>query len=298
MVALAPNNVWAAGQHLLHWNNTEWKIEDVSTSIRKYPGASDLSALAANDIWVADGDSLLHWNGKQWNTSYSSKGKETFFPGAPLLFHKILAVSPNDVWALGSINIATNCGGLYGYTFHWDGISWHKQSGPRQEYFFGCGGGGGYIDDIYATASHEIWGISGRSLVQWDGTGWRYFSCPYEGSEVTQYSPDLYSNFTDIAEVSKGELWITGSRGIPDDLVTRSTKRWHRSGFVLQPYLGPCPTPTPAPTERPIVPALPPQPNQTYVPGEVPTMAVPRAIGTSRVPDAVTTYPAPTVPSP
>jgi hypothetical protein len=273
VVALAPDNVWAAGRKLIHWNGIEWKIEDVEGGKVKYPGVYDVSALSANDVWVATIDTLLHWDGKHWNTSYNAEGLETPHPQAPLMFSKILAVSPNDVWALGAINVATNSGGLYGYAFHWDGTSWQQQNGSGQRAYFGFGGGGIYIEDIYVTTAHQVWGISGPNLVQWDGNEWKHFGCPGEGSDLTHYyGPEHYYWLTGMAEVSKGELWVTGYDEISDDPTTMLNNNWHTRGWVLRPYLGPCPTPTvqSAPTldtrPRPTVP--PPQPSviAPYVP--------------------------------
>lgn len=63
-MALAPNDVWIAGEdvNLRHFNGTSWTAVPATTQTR--PWIRSAHAVAPDDVWfVLAGNELLHWNG-------------------------------------------------------------------------------------------------------------------------------------------------------------------------------------------------------------------------------------------
>lgn len=74
---LAPNDVWVAGEVLLHFDGTTW------TQVTDVPGEiSGLAALAADNVWASTGSGLYQWNGASWTQKFAPTGG---LVGAPQL---------------------------------------------------------------------------------------------------------------------------------------------------------------------------------------------------------------------
>ena len=68
--AIAPDDVWAASDTaLIHWDGTQWSIVPSST------GAKALSGLASDDVWAV-GTVIQHWNGATWELNPFTPGAE------------------------------------------------------------------------------------------------------------------------------------------------------------------------------------------------------------------------------
>jgi WD40 repeat protein len=103
----------------------------------------------------------------------------------------VAALSPNDVWVVGSAFVGRNATtGNGGVTMHWDG----RQLTPVP-------GGGG--DAIVAIATNDIWTIGGPSTLHWDGVRW---------SEGAVANPDDSNGvyLQDIAATSPSDVWVVG----------------------------------------------------------------------------------------
>jgi hypothetical protein len=125
VTAVASDDVWAVGMSrnmgedyqtlILHWDGSAWSV----TPSPNLPGENFLfgvSAYAADDVWAV-GDSwdgftarqlFLHGDGTSWS-QVNGPGGPTVAAGCT---GDVLAMGPNDVWAVGS-----DIG-------HWDGTDW------------------------------------------------------------------------------------------------------------------------------------------------------------------------------
>lgn len=74
---LASNDVWVAGEVLLHFNGTTWtKVTDVPGQV------SGLAAVDASNVWASTGDGLYQWNGTAWQAKFTPTGHTV---GAPAI---------------------------------------------------------------------------------------------------------------------------------------------------------------------------------------------------------------------
>jgi hypothetical protein len=116
IAALSANNVWVVGHAgngtigdalIEHWDGSAWNVVPAPN-----PGAGRIlegvSALAANDIWavghigygfptISVRTLTMHWDGATWTEVPSPN----FKPDGSMLLN-VAAVSPGDVWAVGT----------------------------------------------------------------------------------------------------------------------------------------------------------------------------------------------------
>jgi hypothetical protein len=148
VVAVSAHDIWAAGAvsdlppHregrplLAHWNGTRWRLV-IGPHIGRPGTANTLSAITAistNNVWAVGsydatglragtGAIILHWDGRSWHPVASPN-----IPGsarynvAGIELTSVSAVSPDDVWAVSQVEIATE---------HWDGTRWRIVASPR-----------------------------------------------------------------------------------------------------------------------------------------------------------------------
>ncbi len=118
VVALAPNDVWAAGYYLVgndqhtliqHWDGTQWSIVPSPDGPTGDGVLNGIAASGPNDIWAVGeydnsnfgnpGKALtMHWDGTSWTV---------FIPPNPSPWeinplYSVAAVAPNDAYAVGS----------------------------------------------------------------------------------------------------------------------------------------------------------------------------------------------------
>jgi hypothetical protein len=61
VAALAPNNIWAVGEHILHWDGSTWNAVPAPNTNHLH----GIVALAPDNIWAV-GNEILHWDGTLW----------------------------------------------------------------------------------------------------------------------------------------------------------------------------------------------------------------------------------------
>jgi hypothetical protein len=155
VLAFSPSDAWAVGSCSLgqlgsltettrtlvqHWDGSAWNVVPSpnhtpgpyidSSSLRVVAGAGSQDLWAAGHYWDSDGrrgywtqPMLQHWDGKQWSeVSFAHPGTHT-----TASLSDVLALSPNDVWALGSYS----AGWLHPFATHWDGKQWSEVPVPN-----------------------------------------------------------------------------------------------------------------------------------------------------------------------
>ena len=244
MTATSSDDVWAIGsllgddEELLfylfeHWNGTAWTATTLLSGDAFLFGAS---ADATNDVWAVgfngpENDNsralALHYDGTSWKVAKTpSVGS-----GANQL-NGVLALAPNDVWAVGfsTPEPPPTEDATLTLIEHFDGTSWtvvpSPNIGPKSIYqsnrLFGLTASS--PTDIWAFGSY--FAASGSEnqmtlLLHWDGTTWTIAPSPNPTNGV--FLSDLL-----MAGVvpSPGNIWIFGDKDIPphdDTLVIHTT---------------------------------------------------------------------------
>ena len=147
--AVTARDIWAIGSSgnsnegstqtlILHWDGFNWDRVTSPNLGKAYNVLHDISIGSADDIWAVgsysnaaytdqDRTMILHWNGSQWSVVPSPNGNldhnNTLFG--------TLAISKNDVWAVGSQVEIRNDFGHEPLTLHWDGVRWSIVPSPE-----------------------------------------------------------------------------------------------------------------------------------------------------------------------
>lgn len=179
VVAIASNNVWAAGYYavgnvehtlVLHWDGNTWSIvpsPDGPPTAERPSGDGWLHGIAAagpNDI-IAVGEYnkinftsqarplSLRWNGANWTAIVPPN------PGtneiAPL--KSVVARGPNDFFAVGESYNSSQ--GFNPYVLHWNGSTWTQVPSETPA---GTGNGWNQLNDIARDSSGGLWAVGVR----------------------------------------------------------------------------------------------------------------------------------------
>jgi hypothetical protein len=140
-----------------------------------------------------------HWDGSTW----SLVPTPTFGNGG--LFHKIAAIEPDDMWAVGFANAQQQA-----LAEHWDGTAWTVvptlNPGTSTNEFF----------DVAAAGPNDVWavGIDGSvvggvfetaALIEhWDGTAWSLPPAPTMSKTI----------LLGVHALSSTAAWAVGDDGI------------------------------------------------------------------------------------
>ena len=180
ITALSPSDIWAVGAEdsggelqtlTLHWNGTTWSVVASPNVGPSNNILQAVAALAANDIWAIGTSTLanqttqtltMHWDGTTWNVVASPN-----FGAADNRLNGLVALAPNDVWAVGMAS-------LQSLALHWDGLSWSRvttpNSGPSTNYFYGMAAAG--PSDLWAVGYYSTGGVDLTMTAHYAG------SCP------------------------------------------------------------------------------------------------------------------------
>jgi hypothetical protein len=195
VTALASNDVWAVGQGVgahhsdalvEHWDGSSWSV--VSSPAFTGVPVDGISADASNDIWAFglastffggpfNGPAALHFDG----TSWTAIPMQTQVGPGDRLSWGLTALSPTDVWAVGSAFDAYEH--PRAAIAHWDGASWQDVPSPVV-----TGVNMSQLASVAAISPTDIWAVgeSGDegSLTfftlteHWDGTSWSIIPSP------------------------------------------------------------------------------------------------------------------------
>ena len=168
-----------------------------------------IAAISASNIWAvgystADSSSpaqalIEHWDGSQWNVIAAPQpdGWSSDLAG-------VAAISPSDVWAVGSFTSVTS---TFALIEHWDGTQWNIVPGPNP------GAYSNILNGVTAISSNDVWAVgnftvssssNGQTLTEhWDGTQWSVIASPNVGSS--------YNTFSSLTALSTTDVWAAGA---------------------------------------------------------------------------------------
>ena len=240
VAAVSPNDVWAVGFYsdrltqtqralLEHWNGFVWDQRE-SPKISSFGEfLQAVAAVSTNDVWAVgaygngspynDQALIEHWDGSRWNVQPSPS------IGMSNKLQAVAAVSPNDVWAVGSVSVLGNSQTLIE---HWDGSNWTRVPSPNIEASDGSSDNiiaslnGAYAissTDVWAVGSYIVPGSTYRTLIEhWDGSNWTRVPSP----SIEAYDSFLYG----VSGLSSSNIWAVGYYASTESSDPESPKLW------------------------------------------------------------------------
>jgi hypothetical protein len=218
--ASASDDVYAAGETLMHFDGHAWSRIPLSSSpLVLY----DISGSSRNDVWIAANSAMLHWDGTAWTNTLSAStgafavnvdkagdvwGLFRDSGGGWSIGHRLSnawvmravpgsnarhlwVAGANDVWVAASQDtVGLGAGGA---VYHWDGLNWTtsytKTTGVAPA-------------AIWGRSSNDIWVAGDSGVLHWDGSSW-----------ATSYSSN--EELTGIWGDASGHVWVSGMAPYP-----------------------------------------------------------------------------------
>jgi hypothetical protein len=245
--ALSPTDVWAVGQYcpsqchggtsgadlILHWNGTAWSQV---TAPDPGPG-TELTAVSADsptDAWAVgsyrarggENTVTLHWDGTAWSVVPSPSPNPMDLEGLA----GVSALSPTDVWAVGSYCISScgETGSADGtLALHWDGTAWTQVPTVNPN------ATSSRLAAVSAVSPTSVWavgdaigsnsGFDSTLTEHWNGTAW---------SRIRSPSPSPSANFLiGLAARTGAGAWAVGGAYPPSTTLIEhwNGKAWSQS---------------------------------------------------------------------
>ncbi|HET6848836.1 MAG TPA: hypothetical protein VFH74_08255 [Gaiellales bacterium] len=249
---VGPSNIWLAlTEHALgstdlnaeaavleHWNGSSWSVMPRPSGIPdpattdKSNSISAFSVISRTNIWgvgsvfwhdaVTGYNSrplIIHYNGLGWQRVAAPPATGQFDG-----YSDVAAISPTDVWAVGTGGAQR----LSPLLAHYDGTSWTTVSVPAAP-------SGAELASVAATGSHDVWALGGAGsghafYLHYDGHAWQQLAPPYDAGQV------VTSGLGSIA-VNQGTYWALGGQTVE----RLNPERLSASGFSqpsVQVHLG------------------------------------------------------------
>jgi len=241
--AASATDVWVVGGYfngtvsktlIRHWDGAVWD---------EMPGPNQggshgsflvgVSALSSTDAWAVghygspagiDETLIGRWDGVGWDAVSSPNPPDSL--GSRLL--GVTALSPTDVWAVGSYDDAAAVKTL---VEHWDGTTWTLMPSPSPGKK-----GGSTLEGVTAVAQNDVWAVGhtgagkkSKTLVEhWDGKAWSRQPSPNVGARG--------SALHGVSAASTADIWAVG-----DDFAAQRTLVEHWDGSAWSVVKSPSP---------------------------------------------------------
>jgi alpha-tubulin suppressor-like RCC1 family protein len=244
VVDLAPGNAWAVGSngsgHSLveHWNGQTWAVVPSPNPFTGPHTTDELEAVTgttAGGIWTFGQEGNSSGSGLYFAHYVDGKWKVIAGP-AGLVFTGATAISPDDIWAVGEIDLGV------GFSEHWNGHTWTGALTP------GLGTDQNVQNDltgITATPAGGVWASGYEYAITKDGseftpyvlhntgTGWTLTTVPSpalgeEGSELTG-----------ISAITPGNVWAVGQSLTLDGSTLALTEHYNGHTWTVVPAISP-----------------------------------------------------------
>jgi hypothetical protein len=209
---------------VLHWDGAAWGIvPSPSPGTAGHNELEAVSASSANDVWAVGSHSnsgsysqalVEHWDGTSWSVIPAAS-----VPGENSGLFGVVALAPNDVWAVGYRGIVEFATLIQ----HWDGSSWSVVPSPDPQV------SSNILRAVSATGPNDVWAVgtsknlytfmTGGLIEHWDGNTW---------SLVNGAGGALYG----VAAASPGNAWTVGDSG-------GLTLIGHWNGIIWEIFPGP-----------------------------------------------------------
>lgn len=233
IAALGAEDAWAVGYEQVGAQQmliVRWDSDGTAWSRFPNPGLATgardsrlngVAALAPDDVWAVgsyhrQGGSeplIVHYDGARWSQSLAPD----FGAGTEAELFAVAGASPNDVWAVGSLNAAP-------LILHWDGTAWSRVPIP-----YG-GAGMGRLYSVTAISANDVWAVGeGTAFLHWNGTAW------------SVQPVEINATYRGISAISSTDIWAVGSRPRPpyNNTTEGVTLRWNGVAWRHVPSFNP-----------------------------------------------------------
>ena len=207
--AISANDIWAVGKYadgalIEHWNGIRWSLAD--NNVSRNSDLASVIALSKNNAWAVgesfEADSfgsttlVKHFDGSQWQEVDSPN------LGAKSSLTSITAVSPTELWAVGS--------SYYNGPIieHYIGGNWSLAQNPPVS--FDQSRGAPFLISVAARSTNDVWAVGdargnqfGPLIEHWDNQSWLLFPAPaLNGS---------YQKLISVIPLKAKNVWAMGS---------------------------------------------------------------------------------------
>jgi hypothetical protein len=251
------DDVWAAGytdsngqghSTVVHWIGHKWQRSAVPQTGERGSMLLGLTGVSPTDVWAVgnytalrDGLNhplILHWDGNQWSQSGT-----TDLPPSIGWLYSVVALSANDVWAVGGVQTQiqlTTLGRQYpvegsaSYIVHWDGVRWTRVASPNPGYAHNellsvVAGAGGQLWAVGSYSNDASRNQSSTLVLRWNGTAWQQVPSP-DGN------PQSLNSLESAVVVAPDDVWAVGEhRGTNGFGVRALILHWDGSVWSLVP---------------------------------------------------------------
>lgn len=227
VAAITPTDAWGVGDAgnlalAEHWDGTTWTQTQTPPPDQYTRDIFHaVSGISSDDVWaVGETESgksggvvplIEHWNGRTWK-------KVPFRPppgNSEGYFSGIAAITPDDVWAVGSF-------GPDGPLIeHWDGTRWNPATGVINRNRVH----GAVLRAVTGVSADNVWavgaGLGGTAILHWNGHAWTRMPSPN--------GPQPLNQLFGVTAVSTDDVWAVGTSG-PFGQMTGRTLILHWDG--------------------------------------------------------------------
>jgi hypothetical protein len=173
-----------------------------------------VEVVSDDDVWATatyyvgqeggfSAQSMLHWDGSDWVTLP--------LPTVGTDFHisDLAAVSPEDVWAVGSFD--DESGGANVLSLHWDGAEWANVPAPNSDKRFNLLTGVDALsaNDVWAVGAWATGEVGGTLIEHWGGKAWTIVPSPDKAPDPVVGAS--YSRLNAVTALAADDVWAVGS---------------------------------------------------------------------------------------
>lgn len=228
IAGLSSDDVWfVGGSRIVHWDGSTWTKYDAPTY---YMNLRAIAVGAPDRAWAVGGSNfsgtttpdIAYWDGDSWRTIFLSASNPVYAPeGGGCEPYSVLtgavAVSPNEMWAVGSAGSDYPCATSYPITVHCINdtcrmvpaiVANQRMERAGQNDFWTVGGSGaqsiahfvngawvyvahpdiGNLYDVSGSAPDDAWAVGENGFLHYDGNAWSKFPMDTGANRVTAAS--------------------------------------------------------------------------------------------------------------
>jgi len=191
-LGFAPNDLYAvAGASLLHWDGAAWSAVDFGGTIDP-AGLTAIWGTSASDLWLGDSSNgrIHRWNGTTWSTTVTQ------------------VVEVTDIWGSSSSDVYVS--GIFGLS-HWNGTTWTESDDFLVD----------HSDGLWGSGPGDVWAVSEiGELAHWDGAAWTD-TLPVDNDRFHEDHSKVWGS-------ARNDVWAVGSFG--------ALSHWNGSGWSQTQY--------------------------------------------------------------
>jgi hypothetical protein len=253
VAVMSANDAWAIGQAqvreeggrgrtvILRWDGSRWKAV---RHPQRWDGLEALAGSSSSDVWAVGssraGELVLNWNGVRWRKVPAVDPGTRFW-----YFNDIVAIGPNDVWAVGS---KVNKGVGATLIEHWDGTRWSIIPSPNPPPSASRATSAG-LTSVGASSTSDVWAVGSWNVgcpsggcsggvvhtltERWDGTSWAIVPSPDAPGTVRTVDYLLSMSVAGLTDAwAAGAVTGSGFGGKSD---RQLLERWDGSSWTVVP---------------------------------------------------------------